>query len=104
MSGRISFTLNLNPAVVEAFQAAAQAENKSADQVIEDLMQRYVAEQDDYDYYGAENEPLSEEAYDAYFKQKVEEGRRSIENGDWVSDEDVRAEFAQLVADMAKTK
>ena len=102
MRRQVSFTFNLNSTILEAFQAAASAENKSADQVIEELMQRYVSEHDEQDFYGADNQGMPEEAYNIFFEKKVKVNREAVAKQGFVSNEEIEKEFSQRRAALIK--
>ena len=82
MTKEAVFTMKLEPELRDAFMAEAEAVHRPASQVMRDLMRQFVKSQHET------------REYDEFLRRKVDLARKTIEAGDWRSDEDVEAEFA----------
>ena len=82
MSKEAVFTMKLEPELRADFMAAAAGEDRSASQVVRELMRNYVAQR------GQARE------YEGYLRRKVEAGRVSMRAGRGQSNEEVEASFA----------
>jgi predicted transcriptional regulator len=82
MTKEAVFTMKLEPELRDAFMAEAEAAHRPASQVVRDLMREFVQSQ------------REAREYDEFLRRKVDLARKSIEAGDWRSDEDVEADFA----------
>lgn len=75
-----TFTFQVDEALKEQFEAAARARHCTPDELLRDLMRELLYQHSDPEY-------------DAWFRQKVEEGLEDIRNGDVYSHEEVEAIF-----------
>lgn len=82
MSTKAVFTMKLEPELRDAFMAAALEDNRSASQVVRELMRAYL-----------EKRHKAHE-YEEYLLQKVELARNSMRDGRGRSNAEVEAAFA----------
>lgn len=80
MPKTVSVAVTVDADLQARFNAAAEAKNRDAGELIVELMQDYV------------DREAEEEGYDAFFRAKVEKARASIEAGRVISGSDVENE------------
>ena len=76
------FTMKLEAGLRADFMAEAAGEDRSASQVVRELMRDYIEQR------------RRAREYDSYLQRKVEAGRASLRAGAGHSNEEVEAEFA----------
>ena len=77
------FTMKLDAELRDAFMAEAAAADRPASQIVRQMMRDFIRQRQE------------ERDYDAFYRRKVERALRSVEAGDVLSEEEVRAEFAR---------
>lgn len=86
MAKEAVFTMKLEPELRDAFVAEAAALDRSASQVVRELMRDFVKKQEE------------DRGYADFYRRKVEQARKSIDAGIGRSDEEVRAEAGKRIA------
>ncbi len=79
-----TYTFRVDESLKEAFASIAQANDRSGAQLLRDFMRRYVQEHAD---------TLS---YDQWFRAKVAEGIKAVEEGRVVSNEEAKCRSMKL--------
>ncbi|MFW8566109.1 antitoxin of toxin-antitoxin stability system [Orrella sp. 11846] len=82
MSKQVVFTMKLESELCENFMAEAANEDRSASQIMHELMRNYIAQRQEA------------REYDDYLREKVELGRASMRAGLGRSNDEVEAIFA----------
>ena len=85
MAKQAVFTLELEPELRDAFSAAAERADRTAPELVRELMRDFVEDQAEPD-----------DAYREFLRRKVEKARASVERGEVRADEDVRASMTEL--------
>jgi predicted transcriptional regulator len=85
MAKQAVFTLELEPELRDAFAPAAERADRTAPELIRELMRDFVEDQAEPD-----------DAYREFLRRKVEKARASVERGEVRADEDVRASMTEL--------
>jgi hypothetical protein len=81
MAKEAVFTMKLEPELRDAFMAEAAEEDRSASQIVRELMREFVSEK------------RRQRDYGDFYRRKIERARKSIDAGLGRSDEEVRADF-----------
>lgn len=84
MSPTTSFSISLDPDLQSRFDAAAKASHRTAEDLILEFMQDYIAQHD------------QEDGYDTFLADKVAAARASIKAGRLIPNEEIEREFALL--------
>jgi predicted transcriptional regulator len=77
-----TFTFRVEEDLKSAFNAAAEAGDRSAEQILREFMRDYIDDQQDHT------------SYDTWFRQQVEIGLAAANAGQLIPAEEVEAEFA----------
>lgn len=77
----MDMTISLDPGIMEALAEEAAARNSSCEQVVRDLLEDYFTGPKSFD-----------PDYEAFFRAKVNAGRKDIEEGRIFTNEEVEAE------------
>ena len=85
MAKQAVFTMELEPELRDAFAAAAERADRTAPELVRELMRDFVEDQ---------AEP--NDACREFLRSKVEKARASVERGEVRADEDVRASMTEL--------
>jgi predicted transcriptional regulator len=85
MAKQAVFTMELEPELRDAFAAAAERADRTAPELVRELMRDFVEDQAEPD-----------DAYREFLRRKVEKARASVERGEVRADEDVRASMTEL--------
>ncbi len=85
MAKQAVFTMELEPELRDAFAAAAERADRTAPELLRELMRDFVEDQAEPD-----------DAYREFLRRKVEKARASVERGEVRADEDVRASMTEL--------
>lgn len=80
--GEATFTFRVDEELKSAFSEAAKSEDRTGAQLLRGFMRDYVARR------------REAEEYNAWFIEQVEIGRAAARRGEFVSGEEVEAEFA----------
>jgi predicted transcriptional regulator len=80
--GEATFTFRVDEALKAEFAQAARESDRTAAQLLRDLMRDYVREKDE------------REAYDAWFIAEVEKGIADADAGNLISNEEMKARTA----------
>ncbi|MFB9073188.1 CopG family ribbon-helix-helix protein [Citricoccus parietis] len=83
MSKEAEFTVKLEPELREEFMAEAEADHRTASQVVRELMREYVQRQ------------RHAREYEDFLTAKVNVSRRSLQAGEGIDHADVKAEFTR---------
>lgn len=75
-----TFTLRLDASLKETFTEVAKTQDRTAAQLLRDFMRDYIAQN------------RKDAGYDAWFQQKVEQGRQAYLDGDFMTNDAVEAE------------
>ena len=81
MTKHSRFTLEIDADLHDAFLAAAEAENRTASEIVRDFMSDYVHSHEDPDYW-------------AFVAQNVEAARRSLAEGKGITNAEIEAKFS----------
>ena len=87
--GKATLTFEVDEALKAEFAAAAKAGDRTAEDLLRDFMQDYVAGWTE-----------DEAAYDAWFRAEVQKGLDEAEAGNLIPHEVVKAEFAAWRAEL----
>lgn len=97
MAKRAVFTLELEPELRDAFAAAAERADRTAPELVRELMRDFV-----------EDHAEPDDAYREFLRRKVEKARASVERGEVSSQEkvenDARVRRAAIWATMNDTR
>ena len=86
--GEATYTFQVDEALKAEFDEAAKASDRTAEQLLRDLMQEYLARE--------------QAAYDAWFIEEVKAGIAAADAGDLIPHEVVEAEAAAWRAEMLR--
>jgi predicted transcriptional regulator len=82
-----TITVQVDPDLKRAFSSAAEAHNRTDEDLLREFMQDYIETQ------------RTDSEYDRWFRSQVQVGIDEADAGDMIPGEEVEAEFAALCAD-----
>ncbi|MDN2583575.1 antitoxin of toxin-antitoxin stability system [Aquibium sp. ELW1220] len=93
MAKQAVFTMELELELRDAFAAAAERADRSASELLREMMREFVEEHAEPD-----------DAYREFLRRKVEKARASVERGEVRTDEEVRQSMTELFDRWGRTE